>query len=88
MPRAMDHRQAVETLALERYLLGEMADQERDAFEEHFFSCAECTEEARAGGALRDFRRRVCRSDQGARRRRASSDGPGGGARRLTLYIR
>ena len=54
MPSAMDHRQAVETLALERYLLGEMADQERDAFEEHFFSCAECAEEARAGGALRD----------------------------------
>jgi hypothetical protein len=54
MPSAMDHRQAVETLALERYLLGEMADQERDAFEEHFFSCAECAEEARTGGALRD----------------------------------
>jgi anti-sigma factor RsiW len=50
----MNHREAVETLALERYLLGEMADQERDAFEEHFFSCAECAEDARAGGAMRD----------------------------------
>ncbi len=54
MPSAMDHRQAVETLALERYLLGEMADQERDAFEEHFFSCVECAEDARSAGTLRD----------------------------------
>ena len=51
---AMNHQEAVKTLALERYLLGEMADQERDAFEEHFFSCAECAEDARAGGAMRD----------------------------------
>jgi hypothetical protein len=50
----MDHRQAIETLALERYLLGEMPDQERDAFEEHFFSCAECAEDARAAGTMRD----------------------------------
>jgi anti-sigma factor RsiW len=50
----MDHREAVETLALERYLLGELPDQERDAFEEHFFSCAECAEDARAGAAMRD----------------------------------
>jgi len=50
----MNHRDAVETLALERYLLGEMTDQERDAFEEHFFTCAECAEDARAGGAMRD----------------------------------
>jgi hypothetical protein len=50
----MDHRRAIETLALERYLLGEMADQERDAFEEHFFSCAECAEDARTAGTMRD----------------------------------
>jgi anti-sigma factor RsiW len=50
----MTHQHAVETLAMERYLLGEMADQERDALEEHFFSCAECAEDARAAGALRD----------------------------------
>jgi anti-sigma factor RsiW len=51
---AMDHRQAVETLAIERYLLGEMSGEERDAFEEHFFSCADCAEDARAAGAMRD----------------------------------
>lgn len=50
----MTHHHAVETLAIERYLLGEMADQERDAFEEHLFSCIECGEDARVAGALRD----------------------------------
>jgi hypothetical protein len=50
----MDHRHAVETLALERYLLGEMPEPERDAFEEHFFSCVECAEDARAAGTMRD----------------------------------
>ncbi len=50
----MNHQEAIQTLALERYLMGEMADQERDAFEEHFFTCAECAEDARAGGAMRD----------------------------------
>jgi len=54
MPGAMDHRHAIETLALERYLLGEMAEQERDAFEEHFFSCIECAEDVRAAGTMRD----------------------------------
>lgn len=50
----MTHENAVETLAIERYLLGEMPDQERDAFEEHFFSCAECAGDARAARAMRD----------------------------------
>jgi hypothetical protein len=30
---------------LERYLLGEMADSERNAFEAHYFSCAVCAED-------------------------------------------
>jgi anti-sigma factor RsiW len=54
MPTAMSHENAVETLAIERYLLGEMAEEERDAFEEHFFSCPECADDARAARAMRD----------------------------------
>src|SRR5689334_5985411 len=50
----MQHEEAVETLASERYLLGEMNDAERDSFEEHFFSCAVCAEDVRAGATLRD----------------------------------
>ena len=41
----MDHQEVLSTLASERYLLGEMTDTERDSFEEHFFSCAECAED-------------------------------------------
>ena len=52
----MEHVEAVDTLAIERYLLEEMTQQERESFEEHFFSCAECAEDARA--AVTDDRRR------------------------------
>jgi anti-sigma factor RsiW len=48
----MDHVEAVKTLAIERYLLEEMTPEEHDAFEEHFFSCAECAEEARQAAAM------------------------------------
>src|SRR5262245_21590540 len=38
----MNHEFAVQTLASERYFLGEMPPAERDTFEEHYFSCAAC----------------------------------------------
>jgi len=50
----MDHIQAVNTLAAERYMLGEMTEGERQDFEEHYFSCLECAEDVRAGGVLED----------------------------------
>ena len=50
----MDHTEAVDTLACERYLLGEMTETERDAFEAHFFSCDECAEDVRAAATMRE----------------------------------
>lgn len=50
----MDHLQAVNTLAIERYLLEEMPQEERESFEEHYFSCSECAEDARAAAIMRD----------------------------------
>lgn len=50
----MDHLQAVNTLAAERYLLEEMTDAERDEFEGHFFSCSECAEDLRDGAVMVD----------------------------------
>jgi putative zinc finger protein len=50
----MTHREAVETLASERYLLDEMTDVERDAFEAHYFSCEDCAADVRAGAVLRE----------------------------------
>jgi len=49
----MDHEVAAKSLAVERYLLGEMPASERDTFEEHYFSCAECAQEVRSGSELR-----------------------------------
>ena len=37
----MDHQQAIATHAAERYLLNELGDADRDAFEEHYFACAD-----------------------------------------------
>ena len=50
---AMTHQQAVSTMAVERYLLEEMPEIERYAFEEHFFACADCTEEVRTAELMR-----------------------------------
>jgi anti-sigma factor RsiW len=43
----MDHEAAIGMQAAERYVAGQLAAPDRDAFEEHFFSCPECAEEVR-----------------------------------------
>ena len=48
----MTHKDAVDTTAVERYLLGEMSDTDRLMFEEHYFSCAECAEELRSAASM------------------------------------
>ena len=45
----MEHDQATQLRAAERYLLGELSDAERKEFEEHFFVCPACEEEVGAG---------------------------------------
>jgi hypothetical protein len=43
----MDHLAAVQTSAVERYLLDELPDPEREEFEQHYFDCRICAEEVR-----------------------------------------
>jgi hypothetical protein len=43
----MKHEFAIATHAVERYLLGDMPAEERDAFEEHYFSCEDCADDLR-----------------------------------------
>lgn len=50
----MTHTEAVTTLASERYLLDEMSTSERDAFETHYFECAECAEDVTSGARMTD----------------------------------
>jgi putative zinc finger protein len=55
----IDHRQAIEKLMAERYLLDELGPQERDAFEAHLFECVECFEQVRAGTEFVRYVKRI-----------------------------
>ena len=43
----MNHEDAMEMMAAERYILGELEPAERDAFEEHYFDCTVCADDVR-----------------------------------------
>lgn len=49
----MDH-DSIGKHAAERYILAEMSESERDAFEEHYFDCVICAEDVRALDAIRE----------------------------------
>jgi anti-sigma factor RsiW len=57
----MEHTEAMEKMMAERYLLGELLEEDRDAFEEHFFGCSECATAVRDGAVLLDSGRAVVR---------------------------
>jgi hypothetical protein len=59
----MDHSEAIELRAVERYLLGELSVEQRDQFEEHFFGCLECAGDVRSGAALVDNARHVLKHE-------------------------
>jgi hypothetical protein len=46
--QTMDHDYAVKSEACEKYLLGELSPELRDAYEDHYFSCAECAVQLRS----------------------------------------
>ena len=48
----MDHKTAERSMAVEKYLLDEFSPEEKDAFEDHFFSCDECAREIKLGAAF------------------------------------
>lgn len=50
----MDHEQALRIAAVEKYLLDELSQDERDRFEEHYFDCQECALDLRATAAFLD----------------------------------
>jgi len=54
-----DHQEAVKNLMAERYLLGELNAGEREAYEEHLFSCVTCFEQVKAGSEFVDQLRRI-----------------------------
>lgn len=50
--KKMDHSEAVQKMMAERYLLGELTLDAREAFEEHLFDCPECALDLRAGATF------------------------------------
>jgi hypothetical protein len=48
----MNHEQAIREQAVERYLLGELAEDARTQFEEHYFDCAICAADLKSGVVL------------------------------------
>ena len=55
----MNHREAVSSGAVERYLLGQLSAHESEEFEQHFFDCSECARDLRAGALFEDNARAV-----------------------------
>ncbi|HXW13013.1 MAG TPA: zf-HC2 domain-containing protein [Terriglobia bacterium] len=55
----MQHTEADQNLAVERYLLGEMTASEVEQFEEHLFLCPECAESVRTGATFVENARAV-----------------------------
>ena len=50
----MNHDEAIREQAVERYLLGELAEDARARFEEHFFDCALCATDLKTGAVFMD----------------------------------
>jgi hypothetical protein len=48
----MDHQEALQLQAAEKYLLGELAPDLREQFEEHYFDCPECAAGLRSLGGF------------------------------------
>ena len=63
----MNHQLAVNTRATERYMLGELDEESRSAFEEHYFSCRVCADDVRAAVQFVDNAKAVMTADQGRR---------------------
>ncbi len=55
----MNHAEAADTGAVERYLLGQLSASESEEFERHFFDCSKCARDLRAAAAFEENARAV-----------------------------
>src|SRR5580658_5432488 len=55
----MDHAEAMQMRAVERYMLSDLSVSEVEDFERHFFDCPQCSEELRTLTILQDNARAV-----------------------------
>jgi hypothetical protein len=75
----MNHDEAIRLKAAEKYLLGELSAELRDQYEDHYFGCAECSQDVRTGAVFIDNARDVLGSgsvaEAGAKHHPALSGG-------------
>lgn len=62
----MDHKYAIENHVAEGYLLDDLNERERDAYEDHFFGCSTCAEEVETVSAFIDTAKQVIREEMHA----------------------
>jgi len=74
----MDHNEAVRLQAAEKYVLGELPQNLREDYEEHYFECAECALDLKTVAAFVDTSREVLRA-QPEKSAERSSVASGGG---------
>ena len=74
----MDHKDAVQLKAAEKYVLGELSHAQREQYEEHYFDCGECALDIRAIAAFADTARAVLRQEAEAARQAAAEPARGG----------
>src|SRR5258708_17999235 len=60
----MDHNEAIRLQAAVKYVLGELSPVQRDAYEEHYFDCAECAIDLKALATFADTTREVLRQEK------------------------
>jgi hypothetical protein len=60
----MDHNEAVRLQAAEKYVLGELPQNLREDYEEHYFECAECALDLKAAATFVDTSREILRAER------------------------
>jgi hypothetical protein len=78
----MSHQEAVQGMAVERYLLGEMKEEEQAAFEAHYLNCAVCLEAVTFAGEFMQTAEPLAREVRAAEQRSSAAPSP----QRSTLF--
>lgn len=59
----MDHNEAIQQQAAVKYVLGELSQPQRDAYEEHYFDCSLCAVDVKAAAAFIDASGEILRQE-------------------------
>jgi hypothetical protein len=74
----MNHNEARQLQAAEKYLLGELSLTQREEYEEHYFDCAECAVDLKAMAVFADNAREVLRQEKVSSVVAGRASAPGG----------